>query len=400
MFDNLFQKENTNKDGSDVTSLLQHPNLAVWDLIFDSLPDLIALIDNHSRIVKVNRAMLDKLALGELNITGHKCFELIHEGKCKVEDCPHAQMLVDKKVHISEFFEPKFNSYYKVTTTPIFDNNNVLLGSLHQMHDITIEKDSEAKLLKYNAELEELNRNKDKFFSIVAHDLRSPFQGMLGFTDLILDEIDILSKEEIQNYLLHVQESSYSAFSLLENLLSWSKLQTGRLNYNPNNFDVFKEINSVISLLNSNAVKKGLTIVNKIPVSTIVFADQQMIHSVILNLLTNAIKFSNPNTSILIGYSFLQEQHQEAHKSQNSVVKYLEIQVSDSGVGISSEMINHLEAKEKQISSTGTQSETGSGIGLFIVREMLEKHGSSLSIKSTLGEGSTFSFKLLISDRK
>lgn len=391
MFDNS-QPENKNKLGTEVKSLLQHPNLAVWEHIFDSLPDMIALIDNQNCVVKVNRAMQERLDLTESKMLGNKCYELMHAGKCEAAVCPHAQMLRDKVVHTAEFFESKFNSYFKVTTTPIFDENNNLLGSLHLMHDITIEKESEAKLIQFNSELDVLNKNKDKFFSIVAHDLRSPFQGMLGFTDLILEEIETLSRAEIENYLKHVQESSYSAFSMLENLLSWSRLQAGRIIYNPISFDLFKEIDSIISLLNSNANKKGITIVNQINLGTFVKADKHMIHSVLLNLLTNAIKFSEKGKAIHIGchLNYINNGNRLNIDSKSSI----EIFIKDFGVGMSQETLQKIVEVDKQFTSLGTNNESGSGIGLFIVREMIEKHGTVLKIESKLGEGSKFSFAL------
>ncbi len=388
MFEQI--KPDSNKKREVVLNeLLQHPSIAIWEHIFDSLPDMIALIDNHHNVVKTNKAMKNRLGMQELDITRSYCFELMHDGKCMESDCPHKLVLEDQKVHTSEIFEPKFNSYFKVTTTPLFDDKNALLGSLHIMHDITIEKESEAKLLQYNQKLENLNLNKDKFFSIVAHDLRSPFQGMLGFTDLILDEIDSLSREEIIHYLKLVQESSYSAFSLLENLLCWSRLQTGRLEYNPIEFDINQELNSVLSLLNSNAVKKGIMIINQIVPGTMVKADKIMIHSVLLNLLTNAIKFTEGGKSVIIGAN-TKELSIEKFDSYDSI----EIFVKDQGIGMDSETVHRLLDKDAQFSSPGTNNENGSGIGMVIVREMIEKHGSSLQIVSESMKGSIFSFSL------
>ena len=181
------------------SSLLSNPDSDVWELIFDSMPDMVALIDLNNIVVKANNAMRQRVNIGDQSLTGHSCNSLMHHNGCTLSNCPHLSMINDMKPHSVELFEPKFGLYLDISTTPIFDSENNLLGSLHIARDITFQKETEAKLTELNNELKELNQSKDKFFSIVAHDLRSPFQGMLGFTDLILDELDSLTKEEIKS---------------------------------------------------------------------------------------------------------------------------------------------------------------------------------------------------------
>ena len=275
-----------------------------------------------------------------------------------------------------------------------------MLGSLHIARDITIQKESEVKLTKLNSELKDLNLSKDKFFSIVAHDLRSPFQGMLGFTDLILEDLETLSKEEIREYLQKVRDSSYSTFSLLENLLDWSRLQTGRLKYNPTNFNLFEDVASIFNLLDSNAQNKNIRLINNLKNDYFVIADRQMVHSILLNLITNAIKFTYPGGTVTLDTK-IKEMCEDHLKSECSSIyrTCLEISISDTGVGISPEGVKKLFKVDEHFTLAGTSNEQGAGLGLILVKEMTEKQGGVLTVSSQLGTGSVFAFTIpLISE--
>lgn len=378
--------------------LLSNPDSDVWELIFDSMPDMVALIDLNNIVVKANKAMRQKVNVGEQSLIGNSCNKLMHENGCSISNCPHLSMINDRKPHNIEMYEPKFGLYLNISTTPIFDADNNLLGSLHISRDISHQKESEAQLTKYNNELKELNLSKDKFFSIVAHDLRSPFQGMLGFTDLILEDIDILSKAEIKDYLQKVRESSYSTFTLLENLLNWSRLQTGRLEYKPSDFSLFEDVASVISLLNSNALNKNIRLINNLDEYT-VHADRRMVHSILLNLTTNAIKFTFPGGTVSFDAKIVLSCEDNA---ENEIAKYnrkvLKISVTDTGVGISPEGLEKIFNIDEHFTLTGTSNEQGAGLGLIIVKEMAEKQGGELTINSQEGIGSVFAFTLPLAD--
>ena len=384
-----------NNRNDDFYQQLMSPYSDVWELIFDSMPDMVALIDLNNIIVKANKAMRQKVNIGDQGLTGHSCYNLMHHDGCAVSNCPHLSMISDKKPHSIEMYEPKFGLYLNITTIPIFDANNNLLGSLHISRDISIQKESEAKLTKYNNELKELNQSKDKFFSIVAHDLRSPFQGMLGFTDLIIEDIEILSKAEIKDYLQKVRDSSYSTFTLLENLLDWSRLQTGRLEYKPSEFSLLEDITSVMSLLDSNAHSKNISLINNLDSDYIIYADRRMVHSILLNLTTNAIKFSFPGGAITFEAQIKAMCEDDSGGETSSCnQKVIEISVSDKGVGISPEGLKKILNIDEHYTLIGTSNEDGAGLGLILVKEMTEKQGGKLTIKSEEGKGSVFSFTL------
>jgi signal transduction histidine kinase len=394
-----------NNENTDFYSQLSNPDTGVWELIFDSIPDMVALIDLDNIVVRANAAMRKNINIGEKEIntgekklTGKLCYNLMHHQGCASTNCPHRSMILDRKPHTIEMFEPKLNLFLEISTIPLFDSDNNLLGSLHIARDITIQKESEEKLKKYNAELKELNHSKDKFFSIVAHDLRSPFQGMLGFTDLILDELDTLTKEEIKEYLQKVRDSSYSTFSLLENLLNWSRLQTGRMQYTPSDFSLSETVAGVFSLLDSNAQSKNIRLINNIKTDYPVFADRQMVHSILLNLATNAIKFTYPGGTVSFAAKIRQMCHGNEDKKSILNQRCLEISVSDTGTGMPAETIERIFKIDDQFSLAGTDNEQGAGLGLILVKEMVEKHGGSLNISSQEGKGSVFAFTIPLAE--
>lgn len=382
-----------NIQNSDFHSQLSNPDFDVWELIFDSIPDMVALINLDNVIVKANKAMRHMVNVGEKSLIGHSCFNLMHDSGCAKANCPHLVMIRDRKPHTIQLFEPKFGLHLEISAIPIFDSQNNLLGSMHIARNITIQKESEARLQEYNKELEELNQSKDKFFSIVAHDLRSPFQGMLGFTDLILDELDTLTKEEIREYLQKVRDSSYGAFSLLENLLNWSRLQTGRMQYNPSAFSLTETVLGIISLLNSNAQSKNISLLNNLHEEYSVFADRQMVHSILLNLATNAIKFTFPGGKVSFDAK-IKLTDPDDPGSNNGHGKSIEISISDTGTGISPEALGRIFKIDDHFSQAGTSNEKGAGLGLILVKEMAEKHGGTLQVNSAEGKGSTFSFTI------
>ncbi len=388
------------KRNVDFSILLSQPDSTVWDLIFDSMPEMVALIDLKNIVVKANKAMRHRVNIGDTSLIGYSCNKLMHDDGCTISNCPHLNMINDRKPHAIEMFEPKFGLYLEISTTPIFDSHNNLLGSLHIARDISLQKESEARLRKYNKELEELNNSKDKFFSIVAHDLRSPFQGMLGFTDLILDDLNFLSKEEIKDYLQKVRDSAYSTFALLENLLDWSRMQTGRLEYKPSEFNLHEDLTSVINLLISNAQSKNINIVNNLNEGYIVFADRRMVHSILLNLMTNAIKFTFPGGTVLFDAKLKElNESNSANDPQFTNRKHLEISVTDTGVGLSPEGLMKIFNNDEPFTLAGTSNENGAGLGLKLVKEMAEKQGSNLTISSQEGKGSVFTFTLPLADK-
>lgn len=235
-----------------------------------------------------------------------------------------------------------------------------------------------------NKELNELNATKDKLFKILAHDLRNPFNIILGFSSLMVNTIESNSGETIKTYAKHVHNSAEQTYKLLENLLKWASLQTGHLKPKPESFSPAEIINESIDLISHQAKNKQISIDIKIENNQNVFADKEMIKTVLRNLITNAIKFTNENGLITI--------KSEKNESGDAVV----FSVTDNGIGISEDDIKKLFRIESTLSKKGTNNEVGTGLGLILCKDFIEQNSGKLEVSSELNKGSTFKFSLPI----
>lgn len=228
--------------------------------------------------------------------------------------------------------------------------------------------------------LEATIKTRDRFFSIFAHDLRSPFFGFKGLVEIVADEEEELSTEEKKKYLSKLSRSVKDLNLLLDNLLDWSRLQSKQFVYNPEVFDLQEEISQTLFLLTPNAQLKRIKLVNNIADSTFVIADRRMIQSVIQNLVSNAIKFTLVKGRIEV----------TAQCMENIVI----INVIDQGIGIPAEFKDKLFKIDSQTSSRGTNDEKGTGLGLIICKELIEMNGGQISFVSEENKGTTFTFTL------
>jgi signal transduction histidine kinase len=241
-------------------------------------------------------------------------------------------------------------------------------------------KQADLQLLDYSEKLKISNDTKDRLFSIIAHDLKSPFNAILGFSQILINEYDNYSNEEQKLFIKKIKDSSESAFLLLENLLYWSRTQTEGLTANPVSLNLFEIVSNQIDILNHIADSKGITIRNFVSQSASAFADIDMIKTVLLNLLNNAIKFTFQEGVITIA----------AHDLENQV----EVSVADTGLGISRDNLKNLFKIDVSQSTRGTSGEKGTGLGLIICKEFVEINGGNIRVESELGKGSSFCFTL------
>lgn len=263
--------------------------------------------------------------------------------------------------------------------------------------DISNSKTEIEELVHQVEELKEANTNKDKFFGVFAHDLKNPFQGLLGFIDLLYEDLEELTHDQVKEYLANVRNASYHTYNLLENLLEWSRIQSGKMPFTPTVFDIREEINSVISVLNNNASQKDINLINEVEAGIMVLADKNMIHSVIQNLITNSIKFSNNNGRVVVRGRKPQKYEKATAKSNPDDKYWLEISISDNGIGIAEEILPKLFKLNGQYSQPGTANEPGTGLGLVLCHEMVEKNGGRIWAESISGQGTTFIFTVQLS---
>lgn len=241
-------------------------------------------------------------------------------------------------------------------------------------------KSSRDIIEQQNRELLELNASKDKFFSILAHDLKNPIAGIITISQLVVKMYDILEDKERLSYVEEIYSSTQRVLNILEDLLQWSRSQSGRLDYHPEQIQLFNVSYEAIAAIEQAAEEKSISIRNEIEQGLTVFADRHMIATVIRNLLSNAVKFTSQGGEIRL----------EA-KEIGAQVLY---SVIDSGVGISPENLERLFKIDDALSTPGTNNEKGTGLGLILCKEFIEQNKGTISVESTYGKGSKFTLTL------
>lgn len=236
------------------------------------------------------------------------------------------------------------------------------------------------RLEKSEAELRKANADKDKFFTIIAHDLKSPFSGFLGTTDLLVADFDQLPTNSIKQLLVALKDSSSNLYALLESLLQWAQVQTGTMTYQFGERDVHDIAASVTRLLTPNVKQKQITLIQNIQPNTMVYADEKSVATILRNLISNAIKYTKPGGQIVV----------EAVEKK----PWIEISVSDNGIGMKDETCEKLFDMTEKTSQQGTENETGTGIGLILCKEFVEKNKGQIRVESEAGKGSKFTFSL------
>ncbi|HRW62642.1 MAG TPA: PAS domain-containing sensor histidine kinase [Bacteroidales bacterium] len=268
--------------------------------------------------------------------------------------------------------------YLECSVSPLFDDNNNVIGSLGIARDITERVLVEEKLNQQNKQLSDLVATKDKFISVIAHDLRDPFNILLGFTELLIDNFDSLPDEKKKYYLEQVSASANTGYNLLKNLLDWSRSQTGQIKFMPQSLKLNTLIESVIQTVRISALNKKIIILFDFDKEYIANTDENMFRTVLRNLLNNAIKFSFPNSSILV--------------TLNQTGQEYIISIRDTGIGIKpTEILKLFEPGEKTINK-GTQNEKGTGLGLSICKDFVDTMGGRIWVESEYGQGTVFSF--------
>jgi PAS domain S-box-containing protein len=260
-------------------------------------------------------------------------------------------------------------------------------GSIWMIQDISDRKRNEDFINSQNLKLKELNATKDKFFSIIAHDLRAPFNGFLGFTQILVEDMNKLALSDIKKFANSLNDSAKNLFSLLENLLTWSKVQRGSIDFNPEYLSMLSIFLDIIKINKSVTDRKNIQIKVKMNNDISIFADKQLISSVVRNLLSNAIKFSLKGGKIEVGAIL---------KQYNNDLKdeYIEVFIKDEGIGMNKDILSKLFKIDEVVSRKGTDNEPSTGLGLILSKEFIDKHNGKIWAESTEGLGTTFKFTI------
>jgi PAS domain S-box-containing protein len=388
--------------------------------LIDSMPDVIFIKDRQSRFVVVNKMVAGVMGTKPEALIGKTDFDFYTPDLAQryYEDEQAIMKAGEAKINYEEPHLDENGNRIILSTSkvPLMSNNGQVMGIVGIGRDITRLKRIEVQLRKKtedlqetnrlleqrqeeimhqseelaaqaqyltitNTELERLNKTKDKFFSIIAHDLRNPFNAIMGFSDLLCHDFGEMDDKQKLGLLELINLSSESAFNLLDNLLQWARTQTDKIKFSPEYFELSAVVKEVMDLQGIIAEKKQVSIVSAIPDSTRVYADKNMIHTVIRNLISNAIKFSNKGGKVYIS-SF-----------DNGPMA--EVVIRDEGIGMSRENLSMLFRIDTYYSTSGTSGESGTGLGLIICKEFVEKNSGRIRATSKEGEGTAVSFTLM-----
>ena len=350
--------------------------------ILNNMGDAVFVKDDQSRLLLVNDSFCEIFDLPRAEIIGKTLAEDVppaeRESFLKIDK----QILTDGLENINEESLTVRGRQTLIISTrkSLFIDSNGEKFLVGVIRDITDRKKSEQALKESEAQFRELNATKDKLFSIIGHDLRSPFNNILLLSEILIVAVKNLDVVESELCLGMINSTAKNTLILLDNLLSWAKSQTGQINYKSEKIYLSSIIQEILELSNSIAKTKNISL-NLIKSDEIeVYSDKEIFKTILRNLISNAIKFTKPGGNIDVFVISKENQ--------------VEITISDNGVGINEETIKKLFGISANISSLGTANEKGSGFGLFLCKEFVEKLGGTIWVESEEGEGSDFKFTL------
>jgi signal transduction histidine kinase len=346
------------------------------DVVFENMKGSVLVFDKENHLVDFNSRAKSDFNFIDENLIGQHARDIFKE---------HGQ-LFESIVNLNKNqIMPNGNlclgdKTFSTTFSIVTDYRGKTTGKLLILNDITELIAIEDKLRQNSENLKVLISDKDRFFSIIAHDLRGPFQGFLGLSGILAEDAEILPREEIKDLAAELNKALVTQYNFLEELLQWAGLNTNRIDLNPVKLNMTDTINSVIGILHNNATAKNISIEVPYEKEIWVTADKDMIKLVMRNLLSNAIKFSHADGKIIIN---LEEKD-----------GYITVKVEDEGVGIPEANLSKIFSTGSHHTTEGTAKERGSGLGLILCKEIIDKHKGKIWVESVVGKGSNFIFRI------
>jgi len=352
-------------------------NQAQISAILNAIPDMMFILNKEGVYIDYHVPKTAELYAPPEVFLGKNIEQILPKEISDAFKIVLTKAIDSKLVEIFEYSLPYSQgiSFYE-SRTIVFQEDKILTI----IRDITERKKSEILIEKQHNELEKLNTDKDRFMSILAHDLRSPFNSIFGFLELLLSNIDKYDKDKIKFFINLINDSSRRFYNLLEDLLLWVRSQSGKIPYNPRIINFVDVCTKTIEILNESAKNKNITINCLANKEINIFADINMLNTILRNLIANAIKFTNNDGWIKIF----------AEENENFVT----ITIADNGIGIPQNLIAKLFDISQVYTTNGTAEETGTGLGLLICKEFVQKNGGKIWVESETGKGSKFKFTL------
>jgi PAS domain S-box-containing protein len=348
-------------------------NLDLIKSLIESIPMGMNVLDSQGNIMFQNDIFINQLGY---DARGKKCWDTYRDDKSQCQNCP---LKTGIELGVTKTYEEKNllgGRIIQLSQTGILFNNQIAM--LEIFHDITPIRESEIKLKHYSEELKKSNAAKDKLFTMIGHDLKNPFTSILGLTSLLKENIKAFDEDELSEIVGALYTEGNNAFILLENLLNWSRSQLNKITPKPTHFLIRKTVEQVVRLLAEMANKKKISFEVNVDQELKAFADETMIETVIRNLISNAIKFSNERSTVSI----------EAKRTDHAI----RVSIKDSGVGIDPLIVEKLFKTGTYYTTFGTSNEKGTGLGLQICKEFIEMNKGEISVESEKGTGSVFYF--------
>lgn len=362
-----------------------------WERTFDSVPDLIAIMDTDHRIIRANRSLTERLGMKHEEYLGLRCYEVIHNMVCPAQGCPYSQSLKDGKEHTAEIHEERFGSNFLISTTPLYDEQGIVSGSVHVARDITSQKrmeeelrrsrdELEARVLERTAELTEtlkkvelMNKELQEFAFVASHDLQEPLRKIQMFGGMIRDICQDKFNETEREYFRRIENAASRMQQLIQDLLRLSRIST-----RPEPFvavDLNKVADEVFHLFEHhlNALE-GIIEISALPR---IEADESQMRQLFQNLIANALKFQPRGNKPRIRIY--------ADSDENNTYR---IFIQDNGIGFDEKYVDKIFSPFQRLH--GRSAYEGTGMGLAICRKIIERHGGSITARSDPGKGSTF----------
>lgn len=377
------EREIVNENKLKVAQATLRQREAYLSAIIENHPGLVCLKDTEGRILMANKGFILFWGYNTANsVYGKHASDILPKGIAEKDISDDFMVIKKREAVVSEMpiYHNNTTKWFMWYKAPIFNGGGAVAGTVSIAIDITERKKAEESLKENEARLTELNADKDRFLSILAHDLKGPFNVVLGLSEVLLDQVRSNNLNGIERYAETIKDSSQQVMDLLTNLIEWSRSQTGRMAFSPEEFNATQLINEIIHLFSEFAAQKSITLKTEMPQQHNLFADKAMVSTVLRNFVSNALKFTPTGGSITIAV--------EIRQSETF------FQVIDSGVGISKTVVKKLFRIDENYTTPGTQNEQGTGLGLILCKEFVEKHKGKIGVDSEEGKGSTFWFSM------